>query len=197
MIQQGLHITGGSRPIMSIRTRDDLSQFDAGILPTVGFVAITKIIGRARAVKDHQFPEFSFSLQHVSEHRAQGCDTGAHGHEHQIATAQCAEIKTVAGDVNQFNIVAFFQVEQSNTGADGAFDENLQFPIFRCTREREVSGLFLTDAQHGDLAGYETDSVTVAAVCGHQIKRANVTALLTQAHDAEAVRVVLTHMKRV
>ena len=38
VIQQRLNIAGWPRPIMSVRSRNDLTQFDASVFPTFGLI---------------------------------------------------------------------------------------------------------------------------------------------------------------
>ena len=42
-------------------------QFDAGIFPTLGFIAIAEIIRRARAVKHNELSKFFSTIQHVPQ----------------------------------------------------------------------------------------------------------------------------------
>src|SRR5437016_13099645 len=97
---------------MTIGTRDDLTQFHSRLFPLSSFVAITKIIWRARAVEHNQLTKIFFAIEHVTQRRSQRRHAGSHRHENQIVSALLIELESASCDVNQFDPLAFFQIEQ-------------------------------------------------------------------------------------
>src|ERR1700732_1343692 len=101
MIQKRLHVAGWTRPIMSVGSRDDLTQLDACVFPALRFIAITKRIRRARAVKHDQLTKVLLAIQDVPQSRTQRRDARAHRNQNQIVAAMTIRIETMAGDAEQ------------------------------------------------------------------------------------------------
>jgi hypothetical protein len=60
MSQVFLRLFVAGRTNRAVGLRNHLSQFDAGVFPSRGFVTIAEIIRRARAVKHYELSELLF-----------------------------------------------------------------------------------------------------------------------------------------
>src|SRR6266702_2486269 len=120
-------------------------------------------------------------------------DPRAHRHKNQIASPLCGQIETVARDAEQFNPAARLQIKERNTGADTAFDKNLNFSVFRRAGESEVSRLLVIHAQDPDLAGNEIDAAPVIFIRRDEIERPGIASLITHVSNDQKAWLLTFH----
>src|SRR5215204_474579 len=163
---------------MPVRTRDYLAQLHTRIFPGVSLVAITKIVGRARAVKHYELPKLIFALQHMTQGRTQRRDTGSHRYKNEISALHHIDIESVPDHANQLDLIANAHVVNNRARANLLLHEHFNIAVFGCTRESKVSRVFAFNTQHRNLPGREVDRLTTM-----QIERARASRLLTNARD--------------
>src|SRR5712691_5789206 len=181
---------------MSVGSRDDLTQFDPGVFPALRFIAITKSIRRARAVKYYQLPKVLLAIQDVAQCRTQRRDARAHRNQNQIVAVMAIQIETVTGHAEEIESRAFLHIKDFDAGAGGSLDQYFQFVVFGRTGESKVSRLFITDAQHRNLTRNESHPVRWPRAHRQQIKRTSVGPLIAHASDDEVASFGLLHPVR-
>src|SRR6266705_242166 len=155
---------------MPVWPRDHLSQFNSCFFPLFSFIAITKIVRRARSIKHDEPAKIVLALEHMSQCGTQWRDTRTHRYKNQIPSLLFGQIKTMARDAEQFNPLTPLHIKQRDTRADTAFDQNLNFPVVRRAGKSEVSRLLVIHAQDPDLAGNEIDPAPAIFILRHEIE---------------------------
>src|SRR6266568_2819394 len=163
---------------MTVRARDYLAQFDAGVFPVLSLISIAEIVGRARAVEHYQSAKILFAAQHMTQRRTQRRDAGSHRDENQVLSARPIQIKSMPSHTEQIDLVAWAHIKKRAAHANGSLDQDLQLTIFRRAGKREVCRLFLVHAQNRNLPGNKVDAVRITSIDGQQIERANVAPLI-------------------
>src|SRR5438105_4547143 len=98
---------------MPIGARDDAAQLYARVFPLLRLITVTKIIGRARAIKHDELAELCLVLQHVAQSRAQGRNTRSHRHEDEVFALVLAKRETMTDDIDKLYAVSFFHLVDS------------------------------------------------------------------------------------
>src|SRR5260370_14530442 len=158
-MEQRLHISCRTRPIVTVRSGDHLPQFHACLFPAFGLVAITKIVRRASSVKHCELTKIFFPLQHVAQDRAQRRDTSTHRNEDKISVSLCLEWKAVSRDANQINSLALLHFEYDVAGAYLLLHQYFQLRVFGRTRKSKVGRSFTLNPQRGDLTRNKRNAV--------------------------------------
>ena len=173
---------------MTIRSRNHLAKFDTRSFPVVSFVAITKVVRRARAVKHDQLSKLIFMVQHMTQRRTQRRNSGSHRYKNQVASLHFVELETVTRNANKLDLIADAHVIDHAARAYLLLHQHFEIPVVRRTRKSEISRFFTLHSQDRNLSGREINSLTAT-----QIKRPRVASLLPNARNHELSRFFFFH----